>query len=165
MNDGELIWEKYLLLYESIEGKLAEDNARSLFGSSEEPANRGYIFQNGEFLNLQDWQDHREINFAYYPDEETGLNEIPIESDHSLGSSHLMIHFMANAGAVRWARINKELYISYIQKLTGSQKRSITKLIDKYNISNISVDVYNDRYQTIKSAEGDAWDDDVQKLI
>lgn len=164
MNDEKLIWERYLLLNENAEGRMAEENAREIFGADTEPANRGYIYQNGEFLNLREGQDHREINAAYYPPEETGLTEIEVPRN-DLGSSRLMIHFMANAGAVRWAKVGKDLVLSYIQKLTGAQKRAITKIIDRYNISNVSVDIYDSNYQTIKSAEGDVWDSNVQRLI
>jgi hypothetical protein len=154
------------ILKENLEGRLAESNAREIFGSDDEPGVRGYIYQDGTFLNLGSHQDHREINFAYYPDEETGLKEINVPEDHSLGSSRLMIHFMTEAGAVRWARVNKNyLVMSYIQKPTSAQKRAITKIIDTYNISEVSVDVYSPRYETLKSAEGDVWDDDVQRLI
>lgn len=167
MNDEELIWESYLsILSESIEGRLAENNAKEIFGSDQDPVYRGYIYQDGTFLNLGSGQDHREINIAYFPDEETGLKEINIPEDRDLGNSRCMIHFMSEAGAVRWARYGSgHLAISYIRKPTGAQKRAITKIIDRYNISNVSVDVYSPRYETIKSAEGDVWDDDVQRLI
>ena len=167
MNDIRLIWEAYTnILKESIEGRLAEHNAKEIFGSEDEPNVRGYIYQDGNFLNLGSHQDHREINFAYYPDEETGLKQIDIPEDHDLGSSRCMIHFMTEAGAVRWGRYNGNLLtMSYVQRPTGRQRRAITKIIDRYNISTISIDVYSSRYETLKSVEGDVWDDDVQRLI
>lgn len=159
--------ELYDLVKESIEGRLAENNAREIFGSDDEPNIRGYIYQDGSFLNLGSGQDHREINFAYFPDsdEYPSLQEIEIE-ENNLGSSKYMIHFMSEAGAIRWARINTDLLVlSYVRKPTYAQKRAITKIIDNYNISTVSVDVYSPKYQTLKSVEGDVWDDDVQKLI
>jgi len=166
MNDEELIWESYInILKESVEGRLAEDNAREIFGSDSEPGVRGYIHQDGSFLNLGSHQDHREINFAYFPEEETGLKEIEIP-ENDLGSSKYMIHFMSEAGAVRWGRYEGgHLIMSYIRRPTGAQKRAITKIIDRYNISSVSVDVYSPKYETLKSAEGDVWDDEVQSLI
>lgn len=167
MNDDQSIWESYInILKENKEGRLAESNAREIFGSDTEPDVRGYIYQDGTFLNLGSHQDHREINFAYYPDEETGLSEVPIPENDSLGSSRCMIHFMSEAGAVRWGRYNKNyLAMSYIQKPTSAQRRAITKIIDLYNISYISIDVLSSKYETLKSVEGDVWDDDVQRLI
>jgi len=167
MNDIKLIYEAYInILKENKEGRLAEYNAKEIFGSDDEPNIRGYIYQDGTFLNLGSYQDHREINSAYYPDEETGLTEVNIPEDRELGSSRCMIHFMNEAGAVRWARVNGSyLVMSYIRKPTGAQKRAITKIIDRYNISDISIDVYSPRYETLKSVEGEVWDSDVQRLI
>ena len=166
MNDIILIWEAYAnILKENKEGRLAEYNAKEIFGSDDEPNIRGYIYQDGTFLNLGQL-DHREINQAYYPDEETGLNEVDIPEDHSLGSSRCMIHFMNEASAVRWGSYNgAHLGVSYIRKPTTAQKRAITKIIDRYNISSVSIDVLSPRYETLKSVEGDVWDDDVQRLI
>ena len=166
MNDAEMIWESYInIINESVEGRLAENNAKEIFGSGTEPGVRGYIYQDGTFLNLGSHQDHREINYAYFPEEETGLKEIDIP-ENDLGSSKYMIHFMSEAGAIRWGRYNnRHVIMSYIQKPTGAQKRAITKLIDTYNISTMSIDVYSSKYVTLKSAEGDVWDDDIQALI
>ena len=126
MDDIRLIWEAYTnILKESIEGRLAEHNAKELFGSDDAPGVRGYIYQDGEYLNLRDGADHREINYAYYPDEETGLKEVNIPSNDILGSSNCMIHFMNEAGAVRWARTGNLLVMSYIKKPTQAQRRSV----------------------------------------
>lgn len=162
----EYLYEK-IILTENKDGRLAETNAKEIFGSDEEPFFRGYIYQDGTFLNLGEGQDHREINFAYFPDKDEypNLKEIDIP-ENNLGSSKYMIHFMTESGAVRWGRYNgRHLGLSYIQKLTSAQKRAITKIIDRYNISTVSVDVYSPRYETLKSVEGEVWDDDVQRLI
>jgi hypothetical protein len=156
-----------ILLNESKESIEAELNAKTIFGSDDEPFVRGYIYSDGSFLNLRDGQDHREINSAYYPDEEEypDLKEVKIKKK-DLGSSEHMIHFMSEAGAIRWGRYSgNHLIMSYVKKPTHAQKRAITKIIDIYNIETVSVDVYSPSYQTIKSVEGDVWDDDVQKLI
>lgn len=156
-----------IVLKESKEGRLAEINAKEIFGSDDEPNVRGYIYQDGTFLNLDSGQDHREINFAYFPDEDEypNLKEVDIP-ENDLSSSRCMIHFMSEAGAIRWARYNGgHLILSYIQKPTSAQKRAITKIIDNYDISTVSVDVYSPKYETLKSVEGEVWDEDVQRLI
>jgi hypothetical protein len=156
-----------IVLKESKEGIMAEINAKEIFGSDDEPNVRGYIYQDGTFLNLGEGQDHRVINFAYFPDEDEypNLKEIDIP-EKNLGSSKCMIHFMSEAGAIRWGKYNgRHLIISYVQRPTSAQKRAITKIIDNYNISTVSVDVYSPSYETLKSVEGDVWDDDVQRLI
>jgi|688.fasta_scaffold265840_3 hypothetical protein len=156
-----------ILINENSNGTTAEFNAKTIFGSDDEPYYRGYIYQDGSFLNLGSGQDHREINFAYFPDEDEypNLKEVEIKKNN-LGSSEYMIHFMSEVGAIRWSRYNGNyMAISYIKKPTYAQKRAITKIIDRYNIKNVSVDVYSPSYETIKSAEGDVWDDDVQRLI
>lgn len=166
MDDIRLIWEAYTnILKESIEGRVAEHNAKELFGSDDAPGVRGYIYQDGEYLNLRDGADHREINYAYYPDEETGLKEVNIPSNNNLGSSNCMIHFMSEAGAVRWARTGNLLVMSYIRKPTHAQRRAVTKIIDRYNINDVSIDVYSPTYETLKSFEGSVWDDEVSRFI
>lgn len=145
-----------------------ERNAREIFGSDDAPAKRGYIYSNGEFLNLLDGTDHREINMAFAPDpdEFPTLKYIDLPEEHMTNSaSRNMIAFMDYCGAVRWSVSNGYLTMSYIHKLNPAQKRSITHLIQMYNISEASVEVYDNKYMTIKSAEGGIWDRKIQKLL
>lgn len=82
--------------------------------------------------------------------------------------SYYMVAFMYYAQAVRWSThggYTKHLSLSYIKSLNQYQKRAITKIIDERNVTTVSVDVIDQFYNVVKSAQGDVWDEDVQRMI
>lgn len=136
-------------------------NAEIMFGEDSQPATRGYIYTDGNFLNLSPGVDHRAINAAFLPDGEHGLEDVnlPDELDENrLSSSYYMIAFMYYTGAIRYDVSNQYLRFSYIKKPTQRQKIAIDEIIKNYNVEEVAINQFDKNYHTIKNIEGYVWD-------
>lgn len=156
-------------LIEAIDiGAAALSNAVAIFGEDDAPGTRGFIYPNGRFLNLQAGDDHREINSAYAPDEDTGLPDVDLPEGYlefAVASRNLMA-FMAFSGAIRWGTTGGDhLIMSWVKNPTSSQLRAIRLIIEECGIKDVAIDVVSPDYEVTKSVRGSIDDREVQRLI
>jgi hypothetical protein len=143
-------------------------NAIDVFGSSDHPYSRGYIYEDGSFLDVGAGQDHRIINAAFCFDEDDEHEDIELPDSFPMSrdtGSYYMIAFMKYGEAIRYHVSNDWLMVSYIAKPSRKQIFAIDELIKEYKITEVKITKLNDEYRALKEIEGYTDDFEVMDQI
>ena len=160
-----------LFLTESKIGDLILRNAITIFGTNIRPGGHGYILPNGYFIEMNESEDHREINQAFFPDPDQypNLKEIDLPKDfpqHPGSGSIRMLAFMFYTNSVRYSIVNgRELIMSFVGRMTNQQKKVITEIISGGRIDYVKIDKLTPDYHVIKSYKGSPHDEEILNLL